>query len=83
MLTELEKGIDKQNVNFSHETRKYKKEPVRLKNTISEMKDKLERMTSRLSEIEECTGDLEDKIKEITQLEQQKKEKQIFKMKIV
>ena len=47
------------------------------------MKDKLERMNSRLSEIEECTGDLEDRIKEITQLEQQKKKKKIFKMKIV
>ena len=45
------------------------------------MKDKLERMNSRLSEIEECTGDLEDRIKEITQLEQQKKRKRFLKWK--
>lgn len=42
------------------------------------MTDTLERMNSRLSDTEECTGDLEDRIKEITQLEQQKKRKTDF-----
>ena len=39
-------------------------------------------MNGRLSETEECISDLEDKIMEITQLEEQK-EKQILKMRTV
>ena len=46
------------------------------------MKNTLEGINSRLSETEECISDLEDKIMEITQLEEQK-EKQILKMRTV
>lgn len=45
------------------------------------MKDTVERMNSRLNETEECTGDLEDRIKEITQLEKQKKKSKFLKWK--
>ena len=47
-------------------------------NTIIEMKTSLERIASRLSNTEDCIRDLEDKILETTQSEQQK-EKTIFK----
>ena len=36
------------------------------------MKNTLEGMNSKLGNTEECTSDLEDRIMEITQLEQQK-----------
>ena len=42
------------------------------------MKNMLERINSRLGDIEECISDLEDRRMETTQSEQQK-EKQIFK----
>ena len=45
------------------------------------MKDTVERMYSRLNETEECTDDLEDRIKEITQLEKQKKKSKFLKWK--
>ena len=47
-----------------------------MKNSIGELKNTLERMNSRLSDTEECTSDLEDRIKKIARSEQQK-EKQI------
>ena len=47
-----------------------------LKNTITEMKNTLEGINSRLGDTKECIRDLEGRIMEITQLEQQR-EKQI------
>ena len=44
-------------------------------NTIIEMKTSLERIASRLSNTEDCIRDLEDKILETTQSEQQKEKK--------
>ena len=49
---------------------------------ITKMKNTLERINRRLSDTEECTRDLEDRIMETTQSEQQK-EKQIKKKKTV
>ena len=38
-----------------------------LKNILTEMKNKLEGINSRLGDTEECISDLEDRIMEITQ----------------
>ena len=51
-----------------------------MKNSVAEIKNTLEGMNSRLSDIEECTSHLEDRIVEITQSVQQK-EKQILRNK--
>ena len=47
-----------------------------LENTITEMKNTLEGINSRLGDTEECINDLEGRIMKITQSEKQK-EKQI------
>ena len=54
----------------------------KMKNIISEMNNALERINSRLDEAEDPKSDLEDKVAENTQSEQQKKEK-VLKMRIV
>ena len=46
-----------------------------LKNTITEMKNTIEGINSRLEYAEEWTSDLEDKVVEITQSEQQKEKR--------
>ena len=43
-----------------------------MKNSIAEINNTLEGMNSRLSDREECVSDLEDRIMETTQSEQQK-----------
>ena len=43
-----------------------------MNDSIAEINNTLERMNSRLSDTEECVSDLEDRIMEITQSEQQK-----------
>ena len=47
-------------------TRKYKKEPVMLKNTKTEMKNTLG-VINRIGDTEECKSNLENRIMEITQ----------------
>ena len=42
------------------------------------MKNILERIKNKLGDIEECTGDLEDRIMDITQLEQQNEQEILF-----
>ena len=44
----------------------------KIDNSIFEIKNTLEAMNSQISDTEECIGDLEDRIMEITQSEQQK-----------
>lgn len=46
-----------------------------MKDTITEMKNALERITSRLDEAEDCISDLEDKVAKNTQMEQQKEKR--------
>ena len=60
----------------------FKKRTSQLKTTIIEIKNTVEWINGKLGDIEECTGDLEDRIIEITQSEQQK-EKPILKWKTV
>ena len=77
MLTELEKRIDEHSEKFNRKlNRNYRKEPVRMRNTITEVKNILEGINSRLGDKEECISGLKDRIIEITQSEKQK-QKQI------
>lgn len=76
MFTKLER-IDDHSENFNKQ-RKYKKVPSRklteLKNTITVLKNILQAFNSRVDDTEQIS-DLEDKVVEITQTEQQKKKK--------
>ena len=76
MLTEVWKRIHEHNENFNKELENIKKYQSELKNTITEMKNILKGINSRLGDTEDCISDLEGKIMEIIQSEQQK-EKQI------
>ena len=76
MLTELGKKIDEHSDNFNKELENIKKNPSELKNNWN--KSTLEGITSRLGN-RELTSDLEDdRVMEISQLEEQK-EKHILK----
>lgn len=63
---------------FNKELENTKKTQSEVKNSISDLKNALEGMNSRLSYTEECINDLADRIMKITQSEEQK-EKQILK----
>ena len=71
MLTELGKRIDKHSGNLNKELENMKKNLSELKNTITKMKNTLEGIT-KLRYIEAHFSELEDRIMEITQSEQQK-----------
>ena len=60
--------------------RKYKEEPKKLKNTITEIKNTLEGNNSRLDDTEEWISDLEDRMVEFIAAEQTK-EKRMKEMK--
>ena len=68
MLTELGKRIE--NTELQQRTKKHKKNQSELKMTITEMKNTLEKLNSRLGDTEEC---IIDKIVEITQPEEKRK----------
>ena len=55
--------------------RKQKILKTELKNTITEMKNILEGINSRLGDTEECISNLEDRIMEVIQSKQPKKKK--------
>lgn len=83
MLTELGKRVDENSENFNKELGNiFKKRTSQLKNTITEIKNWIEWINGKLGDIEECTGDLEDRIIKITRSEQQK-ENPILKGKTV
>ena len=69
-------------VRTSTEIENIKKEQIRTEETITEMKNTLEGISSRLEDAEEQISNLEDRLAEITQLKQQK-EKETKKLKIV
>ena len=70
MFSELERGIDELRV--SARGRKYFKKS-KVKNTITEMKNTLEGINSRITEAEEWISDLEERMVEIAVSEQRKK----------
>ena len=82
MLAELGKRIDKHSENFNKEVEDIN-EPIRTEeyNNWNE-KNTLEGIISRLSNTEEHISDLEDRIMEITQIENQK-ENAFLKMRTV
>ena len=76
MLTELGKRIDEHSENFNKELEYIKKEPVRSKEDNYWNEKYTRGINRRLGDTELHISDLEDRIMEITQSEQQK-EKQI------
>ena len=82
MLSELRGRVDELSDNFN-EGKKYikmeieniKKTQSEMKSTITEMKNTLEGINSRWNEAEVQISDLEDKVAETTQSEQQQEKK--------
>lgn len=73
ILTGLEKRVDELSENFNKE--KYNIKTNQSKNiTIEILKNTLEGTSSRLEEMEEWISDLEDRMMESNQAEQQKEE---------
>ena len=81
MVTKVGRRMDKLSENFNKEIEYRKKDQSELKNTITDMKNTLERINSRVEDAEDIS-DLEDRELEIIKLEQQT-EREFFKMKIV
>lgn len=82
MLPELRR-MDEYIKNFNEETesvRKHQTELMEFENIIIELNNTLEVINSRLDDTEQI-GDMEDRIVEFSQTEQQKK-KDFFKMRI-
>ena len=67
MLTDLRKRIDKHNEKFKKELKYIKYNQSELKSTITEKKNTLEGMNSRIGDTEEHISDLEDKMMPNTQ----------------
>ena len=67
ILTKVKKRIDEHNENFNKKLEYIKKDKSEPKNSIIE---RYSRGYSILGDTEACIGDLEDRIMEITQLEQ-------------
>lgn len=74
MLTELRKRKDEHSENFNKEIGSMKMGQSEQKNTLTEVKNTLEGINSRLGDKEQIS-DLEDKIMKITQSESEKKDK--------
>ena len=81
ILTGLEKNGRTQ-WDFNKEIENIKKTQLELRNTITQIKNTLEGISSILEVGEECISDLEDRIIEGMQAEQQKWEKHFLKMSI-
>ena len=58
---------------FNKELENIKNNQTELKNAISEMKNTLEGIISRINEAEELISELEDRVAQITAMEQQQK----------
>ena len=71
LLTELGKRIDLNTDHFSKELENIKKTQTKIDNKIYEIKSTLEAVNIRLNDTEQCMSDLEDRIMEINQSEQQ------------
>lgn len=78
MLTEIGKFGENYNKELENIKKQKQKKQSELNNVITEMKNTLEVIVSRLDDREELLTDLEDKLMEITQLKQQR-ERQFFK----
>ena len=75
MIQNLGNRIDKMQETFNKGIEELKRNQAMRKNTINEVKNSLEGINSRITEAEEWTSDLEDKIVEITTTEQNKEKR--------
>ena len=82
MLKELRKAIDRNADHSNKELEFIKMNQSKLDNSISEKKTKLKAMNRKVNNAEVQISDLEDRIMEITQSEQQT-ENQIKKLKAI
>ena len=81
MLTELRKRIDVNSEHFNKELENMIKIQSEMNTSVAEIKNTLEEMNGRLSDTEKHRSDLEDRIMEITQSEQQKENQNFLKWK--
>ena len=75
MIKELRRRKDVQSkklVVFKQRIRKYKEQQIEMKTKITEMKNTLEGINSRLNDSEEWISELEDRVVENTAAEQKK-----------
>ena len=75
MIQNLGNGMEKIRENFNKEQEEIKSKPTMINNKINEIKISLQGINSRITEAEERTSDLEDKIVEITTTEQNKEKR--------
>ena len=72
MITNLENRMEKMQESIDKDLEELKDKHTETNNTITEIKNTLEGIHSRISETEELTSKLEDKMVEITSEEQNK-----------
>ena len=75
MIQNLGNRIDKMQETFNKDLEELKRKQAMMNNTINEIKNTLEGISSRIIEAEEWISDLEDKIVEITTAEQNKEKR--------
>ena len=75
MIQNLGNRMEKIQKTFNMELEELKSKQTVMNNTINKMKNSLEGINSRITEAEERISDLEDKIVEITTVEQNKEKK--------
>ena len=78
MTQNLRNRIEKIQEKFNKDLEELKRKSV-MNNTITEIKNTLEVINSRITEAEEWMSDLEDKIVEITTAEQRSEERRVGK----
>ena len=72
MIQNLGNRMEKTQETFNKDLEELKSKQTMMNNTINEIKNSLEGINSRITEAEERKSDLEDKILEITTIEQNK-----------
>lgn len=83
MLNKLKSRIEELRDHFNKETENVIKNQSVMKSIITEMKNALEKIESRLVKTEEWNSNLKDRIQKITQSEQESEKEKNKKMKIV
>ena len=77
MIQNLGNRLEKIQETFNKDLEKLKSKQTMMNNTINEIKNCLEGINSRITEAEEWTSDLEDKIVEITTSEQNQEKREL------
>ena len=75
MIQNLGNRMEKIQETFNKDLEELKSKQTMMNNTINEIKNSLEVISSRITEAEEWISDLEDKIVEITTVEQNKEKR--------